>query len=108
MQKFEANGSSGNLLKFLLLEFQISGGIIFREQREGGDRRLTIVTSKGDTFDISRHHRGGICCHIFVYTLIGVKYEMKSYAATTTRFSLEGYSLHSRGYRKEELQRIYP
>lgn len=58
-------------------EFQISGGIIFREQREGRDRRLTIVTSTGDTFDISRHHRGG-------------------------------YSLHSRGYQKEELHRIYP
>lgn len=55
--------SSGNRLIFLLLEFEISGGIIFREQREGRDRRLTIVTSTGHTFDISRHHRGGYSLH---------------------------------------------
>lgn len=46
----------------VLLEFSIiDGGSILRLQQDGRDRRLTVQTKYGNTFQITRRHRGGLC-----------------------------------------------
>lgn len=37
----------------------IDGGRILRQQQDGGDRRLSVQTKYGNTFQITRRHRGG-------------------------------------------------
>ena len=45
-----------------MLEFSITdGGTILWEQRDGRDRRLRVQTKYGNTVEITRQYRGGLC-----------------------------------------------
>jgi len=42
-----------------LLEFEVQGGVLFEEERNGRQRRLMIVTANGQKLGIVRNPGGG-------------------------------------------------
>ena len=42
-----------------LLEFEVQGGTLFEEERNGRQRRLMIVTANGQKLGIARNPGGG-------------------------------------------------